>query len=396
MEYLPEMGVSATTPPPGPDGLLQRVRLNLTEGIGSRLARRLRAHLGGWKEVFRATERELLEVPGIGRGLARRILREDLEKKAALEIERARRAGWAIDTPGLTAYPELLAETYDPPLILYRKGELLPQDSLAIAIVGARRATPYGIRQAERFARDLASDGWTIVSGMARGIDTAAHWAALRAGGRTIAVMGSGFDIIYPRENDRLVREIARGQGAVLTEFPAGALPLKGNFPRRNRVISGLSRGVLVVEASEKSGALITARWAADENRDVFAVPGSIETGRSHGCHALIRDGARLVQDVRDILGEMPESGPRYHELPREAVGPDRVILDVLGSGEMTIDEIGEAADICPSDLAVCLLRLEISGRVRRYAGKRFALIEISGVETPGGNPDTSCPRTLR
>ncbi|MCZ6602334.1 MAG: DNA-processing protein DprA, partial [Planctomycetota bacterium] len=253
--------------------ILPLVRLSLTGQVGWRQAERLRARFGGVDAVFRASEAALREIRGVGPVLARKILDASLEDRAKREIDLARKSGWEIDTPGIAPYPALLEETYDPPLILWRKGELHPDDERALAIVGARRATSYGKRQAERFAAELADSGWTIVSGLARGIDTAAHSGCLRGGGRTIAVLGTGLDVPYPEENAGLLQEIA-SRGAVLTEFPSGTPPLRENFPRRNRVISGLARGTIVVEASERSGALITARWATEENRDVFALPG--------------------------------------------------------------------------------------------------------------------------
>ena len=364
--------------------LESRVRLALADGVGRRLFERLLARFGSLDAVFRASPEALQAIRGIGPLLARRILDPDLAERAKREMEEAERAGWRIDSPGCGQYPPLLLETYDPPLILYRRGELPTDDSLPLAIVGARRSTSYGLRQARRFGEDLARAGCTIVSGLARGVDTAAHRGALRGGGRTIAVLGTGLDLAYPPENASLIDEISHRGGAVLTEFHRGTLPLPGNFPRRNRIISGLCQGIIVIEAAEKSGALITARWAAEENRDVFALPGSVETGRSRGCHRLILDGAQLVETAAQVLDGF--IGPTGSDAPGEGVdtgglGLDREILDLLRDGEMSIDEIGEAADLRPSDLAMRLLRLEISGAVHQYPGRRFALAGGEGSE---------------
>jgi DNA processing protein len=358
--------------------ILDHLRLALTGGIGWRLARRIRFRFGSLRAAFGAREAELMELPGIGPALARRILGKDLEEKAARELENATSAGWRIDSPGDEGYPPLLGEIYDPPLVLYRWGPFPGEDEPGsrgiLAMVGSRRATPYGLRQAEKIAGSLASSGWAVASGLARGIDTAAHRGALLAEGATVAVLGTGWDVTYPRENFPLVEEIREAGGSILTEFSGGTPPLRGNFPRRNRIISGISRGVVVIEAARKSGSLITARWALEEGRDVFALPGSVETGRSSGCHRLIRDGASIVQSGRDILEEMgaPALGGDPPAAPT-GMGADQAILDILGqTGEMGIDDLCRAADLHPSELAVRLLRLEVAGAIRRYPGQRF------------------------
>ncbi len=201
-------------------------------------------------------------------------------------------------------YPDSLKEIYDPPSVLYYKGEFLPEDANAIAIVGSRKCSSYGLEIAKKLASDLAERGITVVSGMARGIDSAAHTAAIRSGGRTIAVMGSGFKKIYPPEADSLADDISR-KGAVITEYTSKTLPNKGNFPRRNRIISGISKGVIVVEAGEKSGALITVDFALEQGKEVFAVPGSINHRTSYGTNKLIQSGAKLVSCVQDVLDEI-------------------------------------------------------------------------------------------
>ncbi len=201
-------------------------------------------------------------------------------------------------------YPTNLKYIYDPPPTLYVKGNILPEDNIAIAIIGSRRATYYGLKNAENLSFELAAGGITIISGLARGVDSAAHRGALKAGGRTIAVLGSGLNIIYPPENEKLAREILQC-GAVISEFPQGTAPLRQNFPRRNRIISGLSLGVVVVEAAKRSGALITANLALEQGREVFALPGKIDSFTSRGTHDLIKQGAKLVESAEDIIEEL-------------------------------------------------------------------------------------------
>jgi DNA processing protein len=272
----------------------------------------------------------------------------------------------------------LLGVTSSPPA-LHVRGTLLEDDALAIAIIGSRRATPYGIEVAERLASDLAARGVTIVSGLARGIDTAAHRGALAAEGRTIAVFGSGLDVVYPPENRGLAEDIQR-HGAVVSQFPPGTPPLPWHFPERNRIIAGLALGVVVVEAAERSGALITARLAGDLGREVFAVPGRITSDASRGAHALIQDGAKLIRDWTDIVQELPEVWRRsLWERPVSDAAPPSVdgdaarVLALLRPDEpLDIEQLIAQGGLDPRRVGAMLVSLEIEGRVRQIEGQRW------------------------
>jgi DNA processing protein len=282
--------------------------------------------------------------------------------------------------PGDEAYPELLAAIPSPPP-LHVAGNIGPGDALAIAVVGARRATPYGLEAAGVIAADLAARGVTIVSGLARGIDTAAHRGALAAGGRTIAVLGCGLDIVYPAENRPLAREI-ESSGALVSQFARGTPPLPWHFPARNRTIAGLTLGVVVVEAADRSGALITARFAADLGREVFAVPGRITSDLSRGPHALIADGARLVKDWADIVEELPETWRRRVRAaaavpddarPPEEGSEDAVVLAMLKDDEPRhIEHVIAGTGLGPARVSSVLMALELRGLARQLEGQRW------------------------
>ncbi len=291
------------------------------------------------------------------------------------------------------SYPANLREIPLPPERLWVRGRVEADDTLAIAIVGAREATQYGIGCAERLAADLAARGITIISGLARGIDSAAHRGALRAGGRTIAVLGSGVDVIYPPENRRLALEVAEG-GAVVSQFAPGTPPLAGYFPVRNRVIAGLSLGVVVVEAAEKSGSLITAGLAGELGREVMAVPGPLTSLMSRGAHRLIQDGAALVQGWEDVVGQLPlrfRDQVKPVAVPANVGSADRLahgqgqadhreagndesllLLRVIGQEPVGIDQIIERSGLAPGRASAFLMTLEIEGRIRQLEGKRF------------------------
>lgn len=277
------------------------LRLNMVPGVGPRIFARLLETFGTAEQVFGAKGSDLQAIPGIGAALASAILTAPQQIAIDDEIESCERNEIRLLMIGEPDYPAELAEIHDPPSVIYCKGSLLPTDRLAVAMVGSRHVTDYGMKVANQFGRGLAQAGFCVVSGMARGADAASHRAALAAGGRTIAVLGSGLLNIYPPEHTDLAREISQ-HGAVLSELPLHRPPHAGAFPQRNRIVSGLSLGVLVIEASSRSGALITARLAMEQNREVFAIPGRIDSRGSHGCHDLIRDGATLVQSVEDIL----------------------------------------------------------------------------------------------
>ncbi|MBI4280006.1 MAG: DNA-protecting protein DprA [Armatimonadetes bacterium] len=280
--------------------------------------------------------------------------------------------------PADAAYPAGLRNIYDPPPVLYLRGRLVPEDVLAVAVVGTRRPTPYGLAAAERIAGDLARAGLTVVSGLARGIDGAAHRAALRAGGRTVAVLGCGVDVAYPPEHRRLIDDMVR-HGAVLSEFPPGTPPRRQHFPRRNRLISGLSLGVVVVEGAEDSGALITADFALDQGREVFAVPGPIFAPQSRGPHWLIAQGARLVADAADILEELgmrqsvpggAPAGARCGALS----GEEAAVLARLSWEPTPVDRIVEEVGRPIAEVTPVLLALELRGLVQQVAGQRYVL----------------------
>ena len=288
---------------------------------------------------------------------------------------------------GDTAYPANLREIQAPPARLYVRGALAEDDALAVAIVGSRAATPYGVAVAERLAADLAARGVTVVSGLARGIDSAAHRGALRAGGRTIAVLGSGVDVIYPPENRRLAGDI-EASGALVSQFEPGTPPLAGYFPARNRVIAGLSLAVLVVEAAEKSGSLITAGLAGEMGREVLAVPGPLTSPQSVGAHRLIQDGAALVQSWEDVVGQLPLFWrDRVRALPPEpsrAGEPARdddpeteALLRILGEEPLGIDSIIERSGIAVGRASALLVTLEVEGRIRQLDGKRFVQVRL-------------------
>jgi DNA processing protein len=300
------------------DDLLAALRLNAVPGVGPRLQALLLERFETPQRVLEATGRELLEVDGIGPKLSVAITQARQGDFAESELARCRELGIDILERGGERYPSALIDICDPPLLLYRRGELRPVDELAFAIVGTRHATHYGRQQAEKFAAGLARAGFTIISGLARGIDAAAHRGALAAGGRTIAVCATGLNQIYPPEHAGLANEVA-ASGALLSESPLDRGPLRGLFPQRNRIISGLCRGVLIVEASRKSGSLHTARHAQEQGREVFAIPGQIDNPECHGCLDLLRDGVTLVRSIDDILEEHGERRGHAHAARADA-----------------------------------------------------------------------------
>ena len=280
-------------------------------------------------------------------------------------------------------YPADLKEIYAAPDALYINGSIKPEDRNAVAVVGTRRASYYGLAQCEKLAFELALMGITVVSGMARGIDSAAHTGALRAGGRTIAVLGSGHGNIYPPENRKLYREIAK-TGAVVSEFPDETPPLRGNFPKRNRIISGMSKGVVVVEAARRSGALITANFALEQGREVFAMPGNVNSSRSAGTNTLIKDGARLAENARDIIEELKEvldicdtglreKGSMRPDAPVRISETEKALLNALGDKPRPIDELKNSVGLPPSTLHEALLRLEMKKLIRTLPGENIA-----------------------
>ncbi|MCM8770349.1 MAG: DNA-processing protein DprA [Candidatus Omnitrophica bacterium] len=356
--------------------------------LGYRRFKRLLEHFGSLQKIIQASGDELRRTEGIGEKLASSITsikNQDLEK----EFEAVRKLNLKIITINDRNYPQNLKEIYDPPILLYVKGDFAPQDERGIAIVGSRRASFYGLNCAERFAFELAGFGFTIISGMARGVDTAAHKGALKQKGRTIAVMGSGFEHIYPPENKELVEKISQN-GAVISEFPLAVLPHPHNFPRRNRIISGLSRGVLVIEAARNSGALITADFALEQGREVFSLPGEIDSVNSCGTNFLIKQGAKLVSCVEDIIEELNIDfrniaegiSPRKEEdkisesKDRELDKEEKMVYRNLSRQPLTVDEI---CDVCNEDVSkimAVLSRLQLKRMVQQLPGKRFVRIK--------------------
>lgn len=369
--------------------------LALVPGVGSTHFVRLLAHFHSPSEVLAAPERHLAQV--VRPGLAKQIAQYTEVVDIAEQERRMDEYDAALITLNDTRYPWRLGEIYDPPLVLFTRGELLEQDEFAVAIVGTRRATPYGIRMAERLARDLAARGITIVSGMATGIDSAAHRGALEAGGRTIAVLGNGVGEVYPRQNADLMHEIIQ-RGCVLSQFPMGFKPAKGHFPRRNRIMAGMTLGTVIVQAPRGSGALLTAHDALEQGREVFAVPGEVGVAASEGPHSLIRQGAKLVENAEDILVELnlpadvragstaeaaPDDAPseagsqtaaRAPTPPAESVSSsERSVLDALSPDGSFVDEIAAVCRVSVAEALSALTMLELKGLVRQFSGKRFA-----------------------
>ena len=360
----------------GSDGLVARLRLAMIDGVGPRIRRRLLDRFGSPEAVLRAAPSELRAVPGVGPKLSRSIADAD-----AIDIEGeiafCRESDVNILTDTDDAYPRMLRELPDPPGVLFLRGAFEPQDALAIGIVGTRHASRYGLRQAERLAGGLARAGLTIISGLARGIDAAAHRGALAAGGRTLAVLASGVRNIYPPEHVTLADEVA-AQGAVLSEAPPRAVPLSGAFPQRNRLISGLSLGVIVVEAAQRSGALITARHAMEQGREVFAVPGRVDERGSQGCHRLIRDGARLVETVDDVLeelGPLVEAAPRddgqviHHPAELLLNEIEQQVLAAVETDATSIDQVIAQTGLPVPQVLSTISVLEMRRLIRRISG---------------------------
>ena len=386
------------------------VTLALVPGVGTAMFIRLLARFRTPDAVLNASRRSLEEV--VGPKLAERIAQySDVADVAGQEAAMAKYDASLITLED-PAYPLRLAEIYDPPLLLFIRGRMLEAESPCVAIVGTRRATPYGVRMAEKFGRELAARGITVVSGMANGIDTAAHRGALEAGGNTIAVLGCGVDVVYPQQNADLMKEII-AKGSVVSQFPMGTTPSPGHFPYRNRIISGMSLGTLVIEAPLSSGALITARQAAEQGREVFAIPGQIGVTNSQGPHLLIREGAKLVESVEDILVELelpanvraqsrqqpvpanvvderdpapttrppialikPQPAPAPRPEPVKASASsneERQILNALSPNGSHVDEIAQTCRVSVSQALSALTLLELKGLVRQFSGKRFA-----------------------
>lgn len=363
----------------GHDQMHASLRLSMTPGIGPRLYGELIETFGSPCQVLEASPAQLRQVPGVGTKLLNAILcASEIDLQPLLR--QCLQNQISLQTPLDKSYPPSLTEIYDPPSVLFSQGEWKPTDAVAVAIVGTRHATQYGKKVAESLGRSLAMAGVTVVSGLARGIDGIAHRAALAAGGRTIAVLGGGILNVYPPEHAELAQQI-KTQGVVVSEALPDSAPKSGSFPRRNRIISGLSLGVVVIEAAQRSGALISARLAMQQNREVFAVPGRIDNRMSQGCHSLLKDGAKLVQSVDDILEELgPLATPTKLDnqmtirRPAELQLTDQEarVLNAIGSEPTSFDEVIAATQLpAPRALATISI-LEMRRLIRRVSGSSF------------------------
>lgn len=358
------------------------VALNMMVKVGPVGVRALCGAVGSAEAIFHADRHTLMQAPGVGPETAAAIVEQRERVDWRGELDRAEAAGARVVTVIDAEYPAALREIHDPPLALYVRGSLRSGDKHALAVVGTRHPTHYGREVAERFAGQLARSGMTVVSGLAEGIDTAAHKGALKAGGRTLAVIGSGLDCVYPPSNRELAGQIAE-QGALMTEFPFGRQPDRTTFPIRNRIVSGLSTGIVVVEAGLKSGALITARQAAEQGRNVFVVPGRIDSPASQGCHELIRCGAALVRSVEDILAEYefllrPGVLPAVGARPAPVLNADEAsVFKLLDDGEQDIDSLIRASGLPTATVSSVLVCLEMKRMIRVLPGRMVEKVHM-------------------
>jgi len=367
------------------DQLTDLFLLLSVEGIGPGKIRNLLAKFKTTKNILSSDYQSLLNVEGISTNLAKRILksareREITEKFTEKELKKLDKIGGKLISVWDEDYPSLLKKIYDPPLLFYILGELTESDQYSIAIVGTRQPTNYGKVQAERISMDLAKQGITIISGMARGIDSIAHNGAIKSGGRTIAIIGSGLDVIYPPENKKLFEKITE-TGAVISEFPSGTKPDAQNFPKRNRIISGLSLGAVIIETGITGGAMQTAAFALDQNRDVFALPGNVGVKQSEGTNLLIQKSeAELITSAEDVILELelklkPVLGKNIPKQQIDLSLFEEKIMNVLSSEPLQIDKIASLIHSSTSDCLVNLLSLEFKGLVKQLPGKMFAIL---------------------
>ena len=359
------------------DSLAATLRLILVSGVGPITRKALLEHFGSAQAVLDAPASQLQRVPGVGPKLSQLIAGAKHEIDVETEIQTCRDNGVAIVTEDQSVYPRMLREIHDPPGVLFLLGELRAEDAIAVAIVGTRHSTLYGDQQAERLAGGLARAGITVVSGLARGIDAAAHRGAIAAGGRTIAVLGSGVLNVYPPEHKDLAKDVIR-HGALLSEAPPLMQPMSGMFPQRNRIITGMSLGVVVVEAAERSGALVSAKHAMEQGREVFAVPGRVDSRTSRGCHQLIRDGAKLVESVDDILEEL---GPLVQTTPSkdgllvrrpaelQLNVQEQTVLNAIEAQPTSIDQVVTTSRLPVSRVLSTISVLEMRRLIRRVSG---------------------------
>ena len=394
------------------------IHFNLIQGVGLKTVQVLRDVFGSAERALRATPNELAKVDGLSPVMRKLLIQKPVLYPIERELELINAYGCQILTLYDDAYPTPLKEIDTPPLVLYVRGALIPEDSLSISLVGSRNAKDYGRKVSYRLSYQLAQRGLTVVSGFAKGIDTAAHRGALEAGGRTVAVMGNGLSFVYPAANRDLIEKI-EVSGALISEFPIGAKPKPRNFPRRNRIISGLTLGTVVVEASNRSGALITARLAGEQGREVFAVPGEIFSEHSTGTHRLINDGAKLINTVDDLLNELPQRAlnhiqplvrassesdiepessqepsaeksvtksvaspppsevqqPAQNTPPPDLTPDEKIVFEAIEVPASHIDTIVRKTQLPISQISGVLLMLELKGAVQQLPGKQFAKI---------------------
>src|SRR5256885_12582895 len=355
------------------------IALNMLPTVGPVRLRKLLEVFKRPQEILAAKRNELRKVEGIGNEVADQISNWESIVDLRTELDRIREFGATVITQGSPSYPKSLREIHAPPIVLYVWGELEERDHHAIGIIGARRTTHYGTESAKKLAYQLAYAGLTVVSGLARGIDTAAHQGALAAKGRTVAVMGSGLAKLYPPENTGLAEKIRSGNGAIVSEFSMEIEPDRQTFPMRNRIISGWSHGILVVEAGLNSGALITAAQALEQGRSVYAVPGHINAPSAMGSNRLIQQGAKLVMDASDILDDLQILLPETKPSPEAALRPlpplseeERQVYEAIDSSETPIDEIAARCDLPSATVSSTLLSLELKRLVKQLPGKYF------------------------
>jgi DNA processing protein len=359
------------------------VALNMIEHVGPVRVRQLLEHFAEAPAILSASKQQLLRVRGIGEETAESIVNWEKSVDLAAELKRTEDFGCEIIVQADKNYPAMLKEIYDPPVVLYVKGDLTAKDKNGVAMVGSRMTTHYGIEVARKLAYQLAYVGVTVVSGGARGIDTAAHQGALSGKGRTICVLGTGINIVFPPENGELFERIA-ANGAIVSQYPFNRKADKQSFAIRNRIVAGMTLGTVVVEANLTSGALITANFAIEYGRQIFAVPGRIDSPRSKGCHELIKKGAKLCEGVEDILSEFEYLFPGSNRPPApnetgvlpalELSDNEQRIFDVLGNEEMTTDDVIRKAGLPSSAVSVGLLSLEMKRLVKQLPGKLFVI----------------------
>jgi DNA processing protein len=357
------------------------VALNMIEHVGPVRVRQMLEQFGNAPAIFGASRQQLLRVRGIGEDTADAIVNWEKNISLDAELKRISDFGCHVVIQDDPEYPEMLRQIYDPPIVLYVKGTLLPKDKNSVALVGSRMTTHYGIEVARKLAYQLAYIGVTVVSGGARGIDTAAHQGSLSAKGRTIAVLGTGINIVFPPENLKLYEQIV-GNGAIITQFPFNRPADKQTFPIRNRIVAGMTLGTVVVEANLTSGALITSNFATEYGRQVFAVPGRIDSPRSKGCHDLIKKGAKLCEGAEDILSEFEYLFPATNRpptmnetgvLPALELSPnEEAVFGTLAREEISIDEVIQKSGLPSSAVSVALLSLEMKRLVKQLPGKMF------------------------